>query len=296
MDRGLAQVIAVDRIIKIADYGSGDLDAAPKSPFTSNRSCLFIHGYNVEPERACETFVKLTDLLTGRGVPEVELRRAWLVQWPGFAQHWYKGRSWVSPFLYSAFVASAVSAGRALAAFLVQSGARDVVLMAHSLGSRVAVEAVRELHRLGAGGKVIGLGVLAAAVPQDLLRRLEYSNSLRSSLQTYTFHSDRDRVLSWAVFGVGQWLANERPVTEAVGRRGGPADLWKRAVATQNSHSSYLSDQIVGNGLAALLGYVTPTVLPKFSHRQGASTVESVLPSTLASGNRRRLPARRVGD
>ena len=138
----------------------------------------------------------------------------------------------------------------------------EVVFVAHSLGCRVVLEALRELldgsSEENERDRVPCVCLMAAAVPTFMIdegERLERAAALPQA--SYVLHSRSDAVLQWAFRG-GQGAASllvtlgftgaledteradsEGVYPEAVGRNGRPRSVWLRRADTGLGHSGY---------------------------------------------------------
>jgi pimeloyl-ACP methyl ester carboxylesterase len=203
---------------------------------------------------------------------ETELGSFWGFHWP--SDH---PRGAISLATYSVRVKTAELAGLKLANYLATMKHRpEVILVAHSLGCRVALETVKYIREMGCnyrGARVRALCLLAAAVPTHLCEREEGTcegeegpcegeegtgeGEERPFAKTvagcgeYVFHSTRDRVLQLA-FAKGQFAVRERG--PAVGLRGAPLHRWHRTVPTGLGHSDYWSDYHVAEHVGRVLG------------------------------------------
>jgi len=217
---------------------------------------VLIHGYQTKPKKAegrYRDFRDVTRRVAGGGVEAFGAVRH--VYWQG--DH---------PFFPVSFLgfpvrpAVAAAAGRVLAAdwFNAWSPNQRVHIVAHSLGCRVALEAAREvevLRRRGVykGAKIVGLYLLAAAVPVNLCddpqifpRPLDHNQ--------HVMHSGQDLVLQ-TLFGPGSRVGNERG--PAVGRFGDPTPgRWSTSFPTDLGHGDYWSSSLVAEHICMLLGLI----------------------------------------
>jgi esterase/lipase superfamily enzyme len=233
-----------------------------------SRLIVLIHGYNNTRAKARRSFEKF------RG----ELRiNAWcrdekvLGSFVGF--HW-PGDHWVgliSAMSFNARVQSAERAGRRLAAHLATLDRRqEVVLVAHSLGCRVALEAVERIQtrRDYEGPRIRDVFLLAAAVPTSLCEdeaKFQRSDGCRQ----HVLHSTRDRILRFA-FPWGEYTAGDvEKRGPAVGFRGGPARRrWDESEPTRLTHGQYWSSFRIADHVGALLG-------PRHSRHLAADGLEA---------------------
>lgn len=196
---------------------------------------ILVHGYNNTEDAAAASyrqFLKNTALEpSGRAGQVCEF------YWPGDTG------GPASAFSYSSQIGRAIKSGVVLQQHLARTFENrplDLTFIAHSLGSRVVLEFIREsaaqarplLHR-------IRLCLMAAAVPIELVYRGGRLHRAASGKpETSILFSNVDEALGWA-FSVGQAIAGERS-REAVGRNGGPPLLWRNAAnMTPYAHGDY---------------------------------------------------------
>lgn len=217
--------------------------------------CLvLVHGYNNHEGEAGWSFLYFRErqyqLFEDMVRPVLERRFAdcfWPgdAQWPGFLDRF--------DFL---FYPEAVSVAKfptplALADAIRRiPGVLAVDFIAHSLGCRLTLETVKELHAHG-GPQVGRICLMAAAVPCETVEQGgEFGPLLRAlqgTTQIHVLHSKSDPVLHYA-FVPGQLLAGE-PTAGALGRHGPPADMpgrdanvTGRAIASAG-HSDYWGEE-----------------------------------------------------
>lgn len=232
----------------------------------AKRLVILIHGYQNSEQKAAASFgdfvagiaTVLEDRLDGFGA-------IWEFHWPG--DHPFAP---LSVATYGARVGVAVAAGERLARWWLARRQPDqqVVIVAHSLGCRVALEAInwiRAEDELRAqdtppasyrGASAQAVFLLAAAVPVHLCDPAAqgYLEAPWRGCREHVFHSRRDRVLRHA-FGLGEWVANERG--PAVGLDGAPAHRWSSTQPTGLGHGDYWGSADVAAAVAALLGLAT---------------------------------------
>ncbi len=214
---------------------------------------VLIHGFNNSYRRARATW-KVT-MRRIRGLPAADRRRILTYFWPGDRGH----TRWTSAALYADSLPFAVDAGRLLADYLRAAGIRRARLVAHSLGSRVALTAATAL----AGDPnvtVTEVVLLAAAVPEGLCEQSRaYSVRPRLRRDSVMF-SRADRALG-RVFELGQWAARLRgldidpgPNRTAVGRSGRPVRRWHGdKYACGLSHGEYWTERPARDRIAAVV-------------------------------------------
>jgi len=231
--------------VREQDVGGGVLRVVRRrgsqSAYLSRRMIILVHGFNVPQQAAVESFAtfhgRLSDQLSGVGR---HLPPIWAFYWPG--DHESRG---LSAATYSARIPVAERAGERLGKLLTKlDPAQQVILIAHSLGCRVVLEALRYVADEEAGGtasaEVPVACLLAAAVPVG--RCVGQAEPYAPSVITNTVHvlySCRDRILQWT-FRVGQHIYGEDK-GEAVGRNGWPVDRWAEPYDTGLGHKGYWS-------------------------------------------------------
>lgn len=192
-----------------------------RSVLASHRSVvLLIHGFNTNEREAAASYERFMRLQAEQGLVTGHVVG---VYWPG--------DSWSGPLYYMKAVGQAQRVASFLAADLhlaaELSGVYRVDIVAHSLGTRLALETVRELQARLVAHPVPGLTIgriafLASAVPTHYLesdpasaRPLEGAiAALEAGLNLY---SEADRVLQLA-FPPGQTAAGEGFLPTALGR------------------------------------------------------------------------------
>jgi len=238
----------------------------PTDPDFTEPICLFLHGYNTDRPAALRQMDRLVATAQAQGrVPDVLRRNAWGVMWPGFAKVGFVTAAW-SWLTYSQQLATAREAGRQLADYLLRKAAPrrcQVMLLAHSLGCRVALETLANLRGKWPASNVPLAILMAAAVPLDLLRPGE---PLRSSAdmaeRTVVLFSYRDDVLM-GPFKIGQTLSWDGGfLPEAVGATGLPEELWTESLETENDHSGYFDDDYAASAVMRSLGAVARRTPP----------------------------------
>ena len=137
---------------------------------------------------------------------------------------------------------------------------QQVVLVAHSLGCRVALECLAEIRAQGddwTGAKVVATCLMAAAVPTPLCTAPgAYDTTLSDCCET-VLYSTHDRVLT-TCFRPGQSLYGEKG--QAVGYEGMPSGRWNcllhKGKNTAVGHGDYWTNGVVAHYLGGVLGGV----------------------------------------
>jgi pimeloyl-ACP methyl ester carboxylesterase len=216
------------------------------------RLILLIHGFQNSEDAARSSYREFRDALRAALWlrDESALGCFWEFHWPG--DHPIGA---ISLATYAVRVPEAREAGRLLALHLGTLNERqEVILVAHSLGCRVALEALRFIRDNEAyrGARVRTVCLLAAAVPNLLCIGEERPFAKRlEGCREHVLCSSRDRVLFLA-FPLGQHLYGEKGT--AVGRHGQPRGRWSRRLPTGLGHSGYWSSYKVAEYIGAVLG------------------------------------------
>jgi hypothetical protein len=194
--------------------------AAGFSP-TGGHHLLLIHGFNNTHDEARLAYATFRQLLTDAGLAAQSLVE---VHWPGNAR-----LGLLSFASYPTEIRPAVASGRALAAWLMEkTGQATFTIVAHSLGCRLALEAVNHLRAAGALGKIEDMCLMAAAVRVDRVAKGVLGPQPFDSTGWRILHSRNDWVLGLA-FPLGQTLAGDGFFPRAVGVAGDP-DVWPEDV------------------------------------------------------------------
>jgi len=175
---------------------------------------LLIHGYNndlADSEDAYRSFERMQREIAGvdEDTP-VAGGRIVQIYWPGDAD-------WriMSPLYYPWSIGNACETATALAKVLArgarEGGHKQIDIVAHSMGSRLALELLRELRDIGdiTVGRIV---LMAGAVPTFMLKPTPDKRKLRTAFDTVlaeagmSLHSGDDMVLSMA-FPLGQSIA-----------------------------------------------------------------------------------------
>ncbi|MEL6479472.1 MAG: alpha/beta hydrolase [Pseudomonadota bacterium] len=237
----------------------GDLSAYVKSrvPGRGGRMILLVHGFNTTQEEARAGYVAFDELI-GRVAPRLGASLC-PVYWPGDSA--MKGGAY--PWL----VARAAASGARLADWLGEIMAKrpgEVVIVAHSLGCRLTLEAIARLPDHLA--RRIRIFLMAAAVPVDVFDdQAEQSAEMRDALARATgrvlsadaLYSPADGVLAFW-FRLGQTAAPGEigVLPEAVGLNGRPGrPVWSRIAEMPGyDHGQYWSGHRMVAHLAHRLG------------------------------------------
>jgi pimeloyl-ACP methyl ester carboxylesterase len=257
------------------------------------RLVVLIHGFNVSEEDAHTAYESMRkNLRSAIGGSERQLGAVWEFHWPG--DH---PSGSISKLTYPARVHVAQTAGaRLVEQWLAKRKKSDsVILIAHSLGCRVALEAVRTVRRMHEQEKPYGgphidaVFLLAAAVPVDFcapgpdqrfVPLLAHPTDPARACTEHVFHSRRDRALK-RVFDAGQGAIPEPG--NAVGRHGLPGNRWSTHLPTRLRHGKYWGSPTISGEIAELL------------HLSGTRSLGSEpLPEEHPADDERSLPQRRL--
>lgn len=260
----------------------------------ARRLVVLIHGFNVSEEDAHWSFKDLRAGLQS-AIPggERRLGAVWEFHWPG--DH---PSGALSKATYPARVPVAQMAGARLAKHWLarRTESESVVVIAHSLGCRVALEAIRTISQMREQGEpydgphVEAVFLLAAAVPVDFCSPgidvrfeapLSHPTDPLRSCKEHVFHSRRDRALK-RLFDMGQGAIPEPG--NAVGRRGLPDGRWSSGKPTLLRHDQYWRSPKIAGRMAELLDLSRVRTIG-----------DQPLPVEESSDDARRLPERRLG-
>jgi pimeloyl-ACP methyl ester carboxylesterase len=239
----------------------------------ARRQIILIHGFQNSQDRARQVYAEfLGALRAALGIHEEEsLGSFWAFHWPG--NHPVEA---VSMLTYSVRVPVAELAGLRLGEHLERMDRRqEVVLVAHSLGCRVAMEALKYIRKKGGsyrGANLRAVCLLAAAVSSTLCRgdRAPFASRLEGCTE-HILHSMKDRVLLLA-FPIGQRIYGEKGV--AVGLRGSPWGRWPRSMSTGLGHGGYWSSFHVAEYVGCVLGKPSWRHLSESTLAEQASEIE----------------------
>lgn len=203
---------------------------------------LILHGYNNTESAAKDKYKDLYEQLLWILRSETFVENVWEVFWPGYWP-WIMKNQYVSWTSYSWKAFEAERIGTALAECLesLTEGGKEVLFIAHSLGCRIVLEAIRQFL-VTKRCTVTGICLMAAAVPTVMLQAGERLRDAADYAQRrYILHSHADRILRWA-FPLGQ-LPVDLELSEAVGRFGNPNTCWENhyenVVNTDLDHGEY---------------------------------------------------------
>lgn len=200
-------------------------------PFVpTETSVVFIHGYNNPHAEVRYKYAVFREFLHELGVtaPIIE------VHWPG-------NRRWgfLSFLSYPTEIGPAIDSGERLADWIRSlSRTARLFMVTHSMGGRVALEALRELRSTGDADRVLGICMMAAAVRVDSVASGTLGPVSNEPIRWRVLYSSSDTVLHWA-FPLGQTAAGDGFFPTAVGRQGDPSGKWEGLDASGYGHSYY---------------------------------------------------------
>jgi pimeloyl-ACP methyl ester carboxylesterase len=219
---------------------------------------ILVHGYQNSADGAGRSYSRLLAKL--HIPPDFSV---WEFHWPG--DHPVKP---VSVMTYSARTDRATLSGDLLAEKFVATELKRrhyVYIIAHSLGCRVALAAVKKIREQIAkdvykGAQLRAVFLLAAAVPVRMCELNSqtpppYDRPLDGS-DEYVFYSRRDLALRFG-FPLGQRAHGEwGEHGPAVGRDGHPRDgRWKERSNTRLRHGEYWASGHVAQNVSRLIGF-----------------------------------------
>jgi hypothetical protein len=194
---------------RVAKPKMAALDSREAARRVAGRTLVFtVHGFNVSYDKGLRSLARLEDALA---LPPNFLCVG--VLWPG--------DFFIPAINYPGEWRDAVNGGKALARFAntTLSGASDVCFLSHSLGGRLALEAVAGLNR-----KAARVCLTAAATDDDCLEKPYDVAVANSGLLTY-LASKKDMVLKLA-YPIGDWAGDvffgddDSALRGALGRNG----------------------------------------------------------------------------
>lgn len=200
---------------------------------TAGRNVLLgIHGFNVTQTEGVASLARLEKALG-------------LVGESTFIGVLWPGDSFIKALGYSGEKTTASATGRYLARFCNErlGNAASISFVAHSLGARVTLEAVRRLDRKAA------MVCLAAAAIERTCLAAEYSDAFANAENISVLASRQDEVLRFA-FPFGNLLAHAidptaNPLSSALGYAGPPSPVgntvppWQIPEALGYDHGDY---------------------------------------------------------
>jgi len=220
-----------------------------KFEYSSRMRFIFlVHGFDnnkTEATRNYESFVKQLNTYTNKLDNDI-----FGIYWPGYSR---KGIWGLRKFYYPKAVKNAKLICKNLAEYLSKkkgpNGSRcKVILIGHSLGCRLILEALTELSRRKSYNK-IDTFLLAAAVPVEyVIAGGRLGSGVQLASKSYVFYSQDDRTL-FRYFEIGQMFSSGEVFNpEPIGLYGNPSyGIWDERIHMKGfDHSDYwIGDRIV---------------------------------------------------
>lgn len=208
----------------------------------SERAVLLIHGWRMRVEDQPDSFDPLLRLIDRNHPPAADA--VLTVSWPSRGD-------------YHRVLPTTPAVAAALEALLRDPRrwfhrTREVVLVGHSMGCRVALELTQRLMA-PAFAPEVRLFMMAAAVPVSAVEAAGHLHAgVRQAAHSKIYYSPSDEALG-PVFTAAQILARDGgPWPEAVGLNGRPTDVWTTAPAHMEGygHGRYWTSKAVAQDLA----------------------------------------------
>jgi pimeloyl-ACP methyl ester carboxylesterase len=273
--------------VRVADVGGPVASQVSPSDFFPANSLLVVlmHGYNVNKQGAQAGYSAFTSLLEKYGIPPLSTYGQIVgFCWPGDVN-----LGIFSGLAYPTEMGAVRESAALLADFLTklkgpQGLPIQVIIVAHSLGNRLALQMIGNLlqqsNRLW--GRIEGFCLMAAAVSVSMVEDMNKFGAAAQASKTRVLFSKDDTVLHWA-FPPGETAAFEGFFPQAVGRFGNPVATWTSEFDLQPyNHGDYFpgkgSDDRSARYVAQFLGAAVPTELSRsqpFSHSLPAPNVIS---------------------
>ena len=210
---------------------------------------LLVHGFNKSAPEAIKDLRPFA-LACRELAPTLDGNIGFVV-WPGDSRHWHS-RLFVFPWK----IRTAVAAGKLFAEYLQRLVIYDrklaveklteVVIVAHSLGCRLVLEALDELARTEGKGRRISTILMAAAVPVRFVDIGPFDKARECFPNMIVLHSKDDRILKVS-FPLGSRIGEPfYDVPEAIGLNGHPrTDAFQAQVPMFDfGHTSYWKDDV----------------------------------------------------
>lgn len=254
--------------VRMSDVSGGVANRVRADNFSlrSGRLVLLVHGFNVTQQSGQESYLAFGALLEKNGVSNLSILGQIVgFLWPGDAN-----LGPASALSYPFEMGAAKTSAAVLTNFILtlrgpQGTPIQLILVAHSLGNRLALEFIGDLLSQANQnwGRLEGLCLMAAAVPVSMAQDINKLGRAAQAAQTRTLFSKEDTVLRWA-FPPGETAAREGWFPEAVGRFGNPTGLWTSRFDLQPySHGDYFpgkgSDDRSARYVAQFLGAAVST-------------------------------------
>lgn len=261
-------------------------------PAGLGRMIVLIHGYSNDRAAAQDSYDALTRML-----PDRDRDAVWEFFWPGLVERLTgrlsdaplslaphrdvretEGNQLLSVLSYSRQVHKSKEVGRALGDHLASLRPTTLIFVAHSLGCRVALEAIRVMVSDGAARRTAlsGACLMAAAVPTYMV---DTSSSgppgrLREAAaaigRSFVLYSTNDYALRTG-FRIGQTQAREGFMPVAVGFSGGPETPWSARGDTGLGHSGYWTHPSTAPATLRAIGHAAPGSLRELQSLHGVT-------------------------
>ena len=188
---------------------------------------IFVHGYNNSHEEARTSYARFRWWLEKLNARPRVLE----LHWPGDSP--IVGLGWAS---YWRQTKVAAKCGRLLADWLEKAPEdTQFVLVGHSMGCRLILEALESLKVETRRRKIAGVCLMAAAVPIRMIEYYDLGPMIRDRAQWRILYSKGDLVLK-GTFHVGQAGAFDSIFTRAVGFTGEPQSRWRAVGKCEEMH------------------------------------------------------------
>lgn len=223
----------------LVDVGS-EVSVPDEVKSVPRRLVLLIHGYQVPRDGAESTYQDFVELLHEHVSPE-KLGTACGVHWPGDHPN-----ELISMGTFSVRIPEATHAGTLLAQVLSELDAPEIVIIAHSLGCRLALSALLQMKLTGwyKGPPVRHAFLMAAAVPEaECDGAGRFAHNRTADAKQVVYFSEKDSVLK-GPFPLGSELY-QGIGGPAVGRSGGPGARWDERRWTGRDHGGYWDSDLV---------------------------------------------------
>jgi esterase/lipase superfamily enzyme len=246
-----------------ADSNSGRLDSSARGDLAAGLSTIIIliHGFNVNANDAKDNYQHMLKQLKKR-VPRNFTDGICHFYWPG-----HESSAIASEVGYAKQIGKAENAavmlGDALVKFFDTSPRTQFILIAHSLGCRLALEALKHIvgKNTAFSSRIRFAVLMAAAVPFSFIQNRYFQINLYTN-RVSCLYSQQDTTLRY-LFPLGQTLAMEGVFPKAIGLDGLPLSTWTFGhTDTGLEHRSYWKSSNVANFIASSLGIATKRLLP----------------------------------
>jgi pimeloyl-ACP methyl ester carboxylesterase len=250
----------------------------PGAPMGLSRIYLLVHGFNNDRYQAEESYKAFRRRIQS-AIPLHLLERVWQFYWPGYEdlvpeifRSRFKAARVLSvglnALLYSKQISKAEKFGELLGHYLLslraRTGVTEIVLIGHSLGCRLILEAARAMLNTGTvvRHQIPAMCLMAAAIPAEHVQfggRLYQAAGFAAN--RIVLYSRNDTVLKYA-FPLGQTLAADCRMPEAIGLSGNPRLRWTALDETMLTHGEYWSEPVTTPHILRLFGQATRVDLP----------------------------------